>query len=208
MICPNCNGELRIVPEQIGVDGNNLPIFHRIAYCDSCMIKKDLDEKQKDNLQVELAKKEIKKIDSDGGSKFYYIAASICGIAAIFSLTTGSLIQRLCLFSFLLLGFIYLLVQGVNVKKRKQELNELSQGKKIINVCPRCKSQNIEMNMVQTGSTTTHGVSRVSNNINPLHPLTHTNVRIGNDSSKITYGNQCICKDCGNVFEKSETLYM
>lgn len=208
MNCPKCNGELRIVPEQIGVDGNNLPIYHRIAYCDSCMIKKDLDEKPKDNLQVELAKKEIKRIDADGGSKFYYIAAIICGIAAIFSLTTGSLIQRLCLFSFLMLGCIYLLVQGVNVKKRKQELSELSQGKKIINVCPKCKSQNIEMNMVQTGSITTHGISRVSNNINPLHPLTHTNVKMGDDFNKIKYENQCHCLNCGYVFAKPEIHYI
>lgn len=43
MKCNNCNSEMRIGTEQVGVDKNNLPIFHRHAYCDHCMIKKDLD---------------------------------------------------------------------------------------------------------------------------------------------------------------------
>lgn len=43
MNCPQCNGELRIVPEQVDVDSNDLPVFHRIAYCDNCMVKKDID---------------------------------------------------------------------------------------------------------------------------------------------------------------------
>lgn len=43
MNCPKCYKEMRVNTEQIGVDGNNIPIFHRFAYCDSCMIKQDLD---------------------------------------------------------------------------------------------------------------------------------------------------------------------
>ncbi len=45
MICRKCGRELRIVAEQSGVDNNNLPEYHRIAYCDTCMTKEDLDAK-------------------------------------------------------------------------------------------------------------------------------------------------------------------
>ena len=43
MKCSKCNSEMRIGTEQVGVDKNNLPIFHRYAYCDCCKIKRDLD---------------------------------------------------------------------------------------------------------------------------------------------------------------------
>ena len=43
MNCPICNRPLRIVPEQVGVDGKGLPEYHRIAYCDYCKKRGDLD---------------------------------------------------------------------------------------------------------------------------------------------------------------------
>lgn len=43
MNCPLCNRELRIVPEQVSVDSNGIPVYHRIAYCDYCRKKADLD---------------------------------------------------------------------------------------------------------------------------------------------------------------------
>jgi len=43
MKCKKCGGETWIKPEEVGVDRNNVPIYHRIAYCDSCMLKFDLD---------------------------------------------------------------------------------------------------------------------------------------------------------------------
>lgn len=43
MKCTKCNQEMRIGTEQVGVDGNKLPVFHRFGYCDNCKIKIDLD---------------------------------------------------------------------------------------------------------------------------------------------------------------------
>ncbi len=43
MNCPKCNRELRIGVEQVGVDSNNLPVFHRHSYCDNCKLKWDID---------------------------------------------------------------------------------------------------------------------------------------------------------------------
>lgn len=43
MNCPKCSRELRIAPEQVGHDANNMPVYHRFGYCDTCMTKTDLD---------------------------------------------------------------------------------------------------------------------------------------------------------------------
>ncbi len=52
-ICPLCNGKLRIDMEQVGVDSYGLPVYHRFAYCDNCMRKKDIeaDENAKQLMQ-------------------------------------------------------------------------------------------------------------------------------------------------------------
>lgn len=42
MNCPGFNRELKIATEQVGTDANNVPVFHRFVYCDSCMRKMDL----------------------------------------------------------------------------------------------------------------------------------------------------------------------
>lgn len=38
MKCKKCASKMRIKPEEIGVDKNNVPKYHRIAYCDACML--------------------------------------------------------------------------------------------------------------------------------------------------------------------------
>lgn len=50
MICKQCNNELRIVPEEVGVDAKGMPIYHRFGYCDTCMQKIDLDETTNSNV--------------------------------------------------------------------------------------------------------------------------------------------------------------
>lgn len=245
MNCPQCNGELRIVPEQVDVDSNGLPIFHRIAYCDNCMIKKDIDvapiieespieppqiytditddpykgygkydlvRKSQPpsidasaDLQTQLAQQELntlnKNMDSKNKSNVMIVILLILTIAS-FAL---GIIPGGILFLIVLLAYAGSVGKKQN---RKTELEHLAAGQKIINVCPKCKSENIEMHMVQTGGFTTHGTSRVANNINPLHPFTHTNVKKGTDYDFTTYGNQCHCLNCGNVFPRPEVHYV
>lgn len=43
MKCTQCGKELRIVPEQVGMDTKNMPIYHRVGYCDACRLRCDLD---------------------------------------------------------------------------------------------------------------------------------------------------------------------
>ena len=37
--CAKCDQDLRIAPEQIGIDNNGQPIYKTYGYCDSCMMK-------------------------------------------------------------------------------------------------------------------------------------------------------------------------
>lgn len=43
MKCTNCSNEMRVVPEAIGIDSSGNPVYHRMAYCDSCKTKIDID---------------------------------------------------------------------------------------------------------------------------------------------------------------------
>lgn len=43
MYCTKCGHQMRIAPEQHGVDNKGYPLYHRFAYCDNCKIKQDLD---------------------------------------------------------------------------------------------------------------------------------------------------------------------
>lgn len=43
MKCTNCGNEMRVVPEAVGMDNSGNPIYHRMAYCDACKIKTDID---------------------------------------------------------------------------------------------------------------------------------------------------------------------
>ena len=58
--CKKCGEKIRIVPETVGNDSQGLPIIHRIAYCDNCRIKYDLDYTQIEKTS-NASKKEEKK---------------------------------------------------------------------------------------------------------------------------------------------------
>ena len=41
--CPKCGLPFRYGTEQVGIDNNNIPIYHRFGYCDTCRSKYDID---------------------------------------------------------------------------------------------------------------------------------------------------------------------
>lgn len=251
MKCPTCGNELRIASEQVSVDTNGLPEFHRIAYCDTCMTKEDIDAKpiepvapqprvykditinqepedpykgygqydkirQKpkevehfdaapDDMQAQLAQRELKALNKNVDSKNKsQVLTVILVILAIGSFLAEAYFG--CIF-FMIVAIVYS-ISMKNKRRRKYELEHIANGNKIVNICPKCKSENIEMHMVEKSSYTTHDRSRVSNNINPLHPFTHTNVKMGSDHTSVSYGNQCHCLDCGFVFARPEVHYI
>lgn len=43
MNCKRCGSQLRIAPEQVAVDKQGMPIYHRFGYCDNCRMKYDME---------------------------------------------------------------------------------------------------------------------------------------------------------------------
>lgn len=76
MKCTNCGGECRIAPEQVGLDKRNMPVYHRYAYCDKCMIKWDVDV-------IEGAKKSGDAKPKKYVTKLCIIACVLCGVVWI-----------------------------------------------------------------------------------------------------------------------------
>ena len=175
-------------------------------FCPMCATPVETAEQEKEpDLQTKLAQEELEVLNK---SKKH--DSKIDTIMGFLFLVSIALIISKHYFVGIIAFIISLSVLGYSVSKDKKRdtLEHLSKGEKILNVCPKCKSANIEMSMVQTGNITTHGTSRVSNNINPLHPFTHTNVKKGADYNFATYGNQCHCRNCGFVFIKPEVHYV
>lgn len=186
MICPTCN-------QQLPDDSKACPMCGMVFEQPS----------NQNTVQMQAAEKEYKKFVREDSS-----FTRIVGMVVFFSLTIVFLFSKhfgTAFICFLFACFIY----GVHkVKKdRKNQLKNLSEGKKMINLCPKCKSPNIEMSMVNTGNINAPGKATVSNNINPLKPFTHTNINQNPGFSVNTYGNKCHCKDCGNIFDKPEVFY-
>ena len=75
-----------------------------------------------------------------------------------------------------------------------------------IKICPYCKSPNLEMNMVQAGNTISKGKTTISENINPLRPFTHVNVKHGNVNTYTRYTNMFHCLSCGKVFHNPQYM--
>ena len=222
MNCPICNGEMRIATEQIGVDNNNLPVFHRFAYCDVCRRKKDIDLspntnntndttdktnqeaitteqiKTNSNLIVDNKKEqEIKRAEYEL-KHLTGIQTSIFYILALASLLFSIIFafakMRLIAFG-LFVAFILLLIFYFQRENRQKQLIMIirGKGKNEIKVCPKCKSINIEMQAMQIGSSTMYEKGIITN---------HVYSYSGNYNA-----GRYLCKDCGNIFKYAEKIY-
>lgn len=201
MICPKCKKELP--------DGS--------AFCNHCGTAINVQptpqqsQPQKTMQQIG-AEAELKKLESKPW-KLIYILTSIGGIIII----TLSILPALMYADseIIMVGMIigiallvYGIFQFINVYERIKQLKPLANGRRLVNVCPKCKSPRIQMHLVQTNSVTAHGTTRVANNVNPLHPFTHTNIKQGNDYTSARYGNMMICLNCGCTFTEPDRFYM
>ena len=132
----------------------------------------------------------------------------------------GKLLPILCIelgIIFCALGFIdisaiilggFLVVVGVlglyEGRKRIAFLEKISSGKSVVAVCPYCKSTNISMSIVHSGTYSSQDTTFVSRNVNPFRPFTHTNIDVGDRYTSNNYKGKCQCKSCGYVFDKPE----
>lgn len=207
--CPMCGTALDMFEPVVPVDAtpqDNLKGYGKYDYkrkhpeeAEGFVVDPNAD------FQTQLAQKELHKIKQNGTNDKIHTVIII--IISIISFVAFYVEANIAGFFFLIIAIVYALNISAR-KRRKEELEHLAKGEKIVNVCPKCKSENIVMNMVQTDSYTTHGVTRISDNMNPLHLFTHTNVRKGADHTTNSYGNQCHCLNCGNVFARPEVHYV
>ena len=183
MKCPNCNQDL---PDNAKA-------------CPACGTS-FINDKSELNASQIAAQADLKTKQSEG----VLIPALALGFGLIFLLfgfvTKVAIIIGIGLMA---AGIYALYVRN----KRLSELKKISDGAVAISVCPQCKSQNIEMGLVNTGSTTYMGRTTISDNINPLTPFTHTNINHGNSITTNNYKNKCHCLNCGNVFNKPQIVY-
>lgn len=189
MKCPNCNQDL---PDTAKA-------------CPACGMSFITDNNTNSIIKPEMiaAEKEINKIKKEDLKGVLILGIILC---IIFAGITIYLKNFWGTIAFIFLGC--LAVWGIKQQnKRISVLEDIKSGKKRYNLCPQCKSSNIEMNLVQTDSTTYLGRTTISDNINPLRPFTHTNINQGNISTANTYKNKCHCLDCGFVFDKPEIIY-
>lgn len=183
MICPNCKNTIP--------DGS--------SFCNHCgynLAGQDLQIKSPQQISAE---KQLSSINIESPKIGIAVGAVISAISVLSETTIGFIV-----------GLIVIIISAailISTKDKSNNLQRIANSDRLICLCPSCKSSNIQMNLVQTGTTSVHGKTLVSQNINPLRPFTHTNVRQGNTYTAASYSNKCICLNCGYVFDKPEKFY-
>ena len=152
------------------------------------------------NIQQVSAKKELDDLKRKGVGFYifacaFFIALAILLFRSMFTVLFCLVICSICISA------------TVKRLKRIKELQKIVEGHNRILICPYCKSTDISSNLVQTGATTGPQKSRVSVNINPLHPFTHTNIKTSSTNSYLDYGSKFQCNSCGKVFDTPEEYW-
>ena len=152
------------------------------------------------NIQQVSAKKELDDLKHKGVGFYifacaFFIALAILLFRSMFTVLFCLVICSICISA------------TVKRLKRIKELQKIVEGHNRILICPYCKSTDISSNLVQTGATTGPQKSRVSVNINPLHPFTHTNIKTSSTNSYLDYGSKFQCNSCGKVFDTPEEYW-
>lgn len=109
-------------------------------------------------------------------------------------------------FVFLSIG-LAMYVPSTKAYMRSKELEKMISGQNQEQLCPFCKSTNIRSERLAAGSFQVQGKTTVGNNINPLKPFTHTNIKHGNTYSENVYRTEYTCNNCGKRFAKPKTIW-
>lgn len=145
------------------------------------------------NIQQVSAKKELDDLKRKGVGLYIFASVLFAALAISLFSSPGAL--------FCLIICIICISATVKRLKRIKELQKIVNGHNRILICPYCKSPDISSSVVQTGITTGPQKSRVSVNLNPLHPFTHTNIKTSATNSYLDYGSKFQCNSCGKIFD-------
>lgn len=144
-------------------------------------------------------KKELDDLKRKGVGLYIFASVLFAALAISLFSSPGAL--------FCLIICIICISATVKRLKRIKELQKIVNGHNRILICPYCKSPDISSSVVQTGITTGPQKSRVSVNLNPLHPFTHTNIKTSAASSYLDYGSKFQCNSCGKIFDTPEEYW-
>jgi len=205
MVCPNCNKSLpdeSIACNYCGNVLNQLEVQRQTGQLMTYPVAApQMPQRTPEQAGAEL---ELAQIKQDSTVELCYIGI-IGGIIFIIGSIVGNSLYGV------IFGIVILIISISKLSQTKSrivDLKKIASGRKIVSVCPMCKSPNIQIGLVETGSTATHGVSTVGQNINPLRPFTHTNVRQGNTYTTNSYGSKGVCLNCGCSFDEPERFFM
>lgn len=151
------------------------------------------------NIQQVSAKKELDDLKRKGVGLYIFASVLFAALAISLFSSPGAL--------FCLIICIICISATVKRLKRIKELQKIVNGHNRILICPYCKSPDISSSVVQTGITTGPQKSRVSVNLNPLHPFTHTNIKTSATNSYLDYGSKFQCNSCGKIFDTPEEYW-
>ncbi len=195
------------------------PISDKAASCPNCGCPIDKIQLENNHFEKEREKKdyskmaaqvEKKKVESriTTGNHTAGIIAIILGILSLLHgiFANGGLEVILGGLFFLFIGIITLNSIKKD-KKRIQYLQNISDGKKEILLCPYCKGVNITFDVVQSEIHTSGQIAKVSDNVNPLSPFTHTNIETNGTRSSVSYKTLYLCNDCGKAFDNPNRVW-
>lgn len=198
MFCPSCNSQLPDGSKACPVCGTS---FIQQQPTTDELKEPFIPPNRQETASQKAASKEYSKIKGDF---IAYILFAIFSIIAMFVMffaekfLYGFIAAALC---------ITFIVLSTKAKERENHLKQISNGAKVSYLCPRCKSSNIQMQMVAANNVSFHGNTTIGENINPLRPFTHINVQQGPTITNTNYANKCHCMSCGFVFDKPEAIY-
>lgn len=205
MVCPNCNKNLpdgSIACNFCGYALNQFAVQRQTGQLMTYPVAApQMPQKTPEQTGAELELAQIKK---DSTKELCYMGLVGGSIFVIYGLAKFNIIGIVLGMFFVILSIVKL----IETKNRIEQLKNIASGRKMVSVCPMCKSPNIQIGLVETGSTAVHGVSTVGQNINPLRPFTHTNIHQGNTYTSNSYGSKGVCLNCGCSFDEPEKFFM
>ena len=92
----------------------------------------------------------------------------------------------------------------LNAKATKARMEAILDDKKRKAICPNCKSPNIKQRFVKGSTTRGKSRTRVSKNINPLHPYSYRNYDTKPVNTTHNYKTTYYCQNCGAVFDNPQ----
>lgn len=187
MICPKCKNDIMDGAKACPYCGesflNNQPTCHL-------------------SIQQQAAAQELKKNDN---SKIR--ESLILLIIGIFGMIYGIVAKNDFAVWVEVASIIMVCVFGgeyLNAKATKARMETILDDKKRKAICPYCKSPNIKQRFVKETTTREKSRTRVSKNINPLHPFSYRNYDTKPVNTTHNYKTTYYCQTCGSVFDNPQ----